>query len=452
MKKTNRPAPPPVRTATGKIIAPPPGSVPPPGLSADPRTYTLLRVNELGKDGVLHCTVLTMWAKPLDPTRAAGYRCMKLGTVEGPLSVRLVSRDGALQKAAGQVTVRATEAGFNVPSEARDAFEFKDGLYRSTRPLANVACVVVSLAGGEGKQFPIPILGSETVNLPFETSLQAAQAAEFVRAALATAARVADARKAQEICSEATAKLIDKQKNSDALARAKGGYQNADQVGKNIADELAQLKEQVSLSPDGPKLVSAIERNLLALNEFNRKLGEHIKKLEDVVRRENDPTVAARQVQGEALAARITLLLGRGDVDEAINAYDQLVTLDPENAEVKAQRDKLKAEWKPKNAAHAKARDYLLKTWPGIATIPDFRDSLPQIGSAVEECMKNGDRFTMRKLLSIFTGSIVKLKELTESLDQNSDSDRKLAADATRVGEAMAALETRIREFVEGKK
>ena len=72
VKKTNRPAPPPVRTATGKIIAPPPGSVPPPGLSADPRTYTLLRVNELGKDGVLHCTVLTMWAKPLDPTRAAG--------------------------------------------------------------------------------------------------------------------------------------------------------------------------------------------------------------------------------------------------------------------------------------------------------------------------------------------------------------------------------------------
>ena len=65
--------------------------------------------------------------------------------------------------------------------------------------------------------------------------------------------------------------------------------------------------------------------------------------------------------------------------------------------------------------------------------------------------MKNGDRFTMRKLLSVFTGSIVKLKELTDVLDQNSDADRKLAADANRVGEAMAALETRIREFVEGK-
>ena len=57
----------------------------------------------------------------------------------------------------------------------------------------------------------------------------------------------------------------------------------------------------------------------------------------------------------------------------------------------------------------------------------------------------------MRKLLTVFTGSIVKLKELTDLLDQNSETDRKLLAGANTVGEAMAALETRIREFVEGK-
>ena len=86
-----------------------------------------------------------------------------------------------------------------------------------------------------------------------------------------------------------------------------------------------------------------------------------------------------------------------------------------------------------------------------IATIPDFKESLPRIGAAVEECMKNGDRFTLRKLLSVFTGSIVRLKELTDVLDQNSETDRKLAADANRVGESMATLETRIREYLEGK-
>ena len=71
--KTNRPAPPPARTATGKIIAPPPGSVPPPGLSAAPRAFTLLRVTEVGKDGVLKCGVLTRWkvAMPADRARPA---------------------------------------------------------------------------------------------------------------------------------------------------------------------------------------------------------------------------------------------------------------------------------------------------------------------------------------------------------------------------------------------
>jgi tetratricopeptide (TPR) repeat protein len=455
VKKTNRPAPPPVRTATGKIIAPPSGSAPPPGLSAQPRSFTLLRVTEVGGDGVLKCAVLTRWktALPAKPG-TAGYRCLKLGTIEQPLVVRLVSSSGALQKSAGQVRVRATETGFKAPDEPRDYFEFKSGLYHSPRPFANVACVVVSLVGGEAQQYPVPILGTEPVNLQFETSLQAAQAAEFVRTALNARDRLDDALNAQSICFEATAKLIDKQKNEEALARAKGGYQAADTADKSITDDLTQLKEQVGLSPDGPKLVAAIERKLLAMREINGKLKQHIAKWEEVVRREKDPTIGARQVQAEALAERIKLLLGRGDVDEAINAYDQLVTLANEGdeaAKVREARDKLKADWKPKSPAHAKARDYLLKTWPGVATIPDFKDSLPQIGAAVDECMKAGDRYTLRKLLSIFTGSIVKLKELTEPLDQNADADRKLASQARDVGEAMAALEARIQKFVKGE-
>jgi tetratricopeptide (TPR) repeat protein len=451
--KTNRPAPPPARTATGKIIAPPPGSVPPPGLSAAPRAFTLLRVNEVGKEGILRCSVLTRWkeAMPQKVGNLAGYRCMKLGTVEEPLAVRLVSSSGVMQKTAGQVTVRGNEAGFNAPADPRDSFEFKDGLFRSTRPFANVACVVVALAGGEAQQYPVPILGGDPVSLQFETSLQAAESAAFIRAATAALQRAADARHAQVICSDATAKLIDKQKNAEALARAKGGHRAADAADKSIAEDLVRLKEQVALAPEGPRIVAAIEQNLRALRDFNQKLGDHIKKLEDVVRKENDPTVAARQVQIESTVERIKILLARGDVDEAINAYDQLITLDPDNADAKNQRDKLKADYKARSPEHARARDYLLKNWPAIATIPDYVESLPRIGAAVEECMKNGDRFTLRKLLTVFTGSIVKLKELTDLLDQNSDTDRKLAADANRVGETMAALETRIREYLEGK-
>jgi tetratricopeptide (TPR) repeat protein len=452
--KTNRPAPEPVRTATGKLVAPPAGSVPPPGLAANPRQFTLLRVKRVARDGELRCESLTAWttAMPTTASNLAGYRCMKLGTVEAPLSVRLVGSDTGKQPSVEQVKVRATEAGFDAPPGARDAFTFKDGLYRSARPLANVACVVVSLEGVEGKQFPVPILGPEPVNLPFETNRQAAERAAFVRDAVATASRVADAREAQTICFEATAKLIDKQKNAEALARAKGGLQAADTAEKGITDDVARLKERASLSPDGPKLVAAIEQNLVAMRKFNGDLREHVKTLEKVVARENDPSIAAREVQAQAINARIAVLLARGDADEAISAYDQLVTLDADDADAKAKRDKLKELWKAKSPAHEKARDYLLKTWPAVATIPDLKDSLPQIGAAVDECLRNKDHYTLRKLLTIFTGSIVKLKELNDQLDPNADADRKLAADAKAVGEAMAALENKIREFVEGKK
>jgi len=449
--KTERPAPPPIRTATGKIIAAPPGSVPPPGLSANSRAFTLLRVTEVGKDGTLKCGVLTLYQNPFPQAKGlAGYRCMKLGTVEGPLTVRLVTSNPADQKSTGQASVKATEAGFGVPTEGRDLFIYKDGLFRSARPMKHVACVTVS-HGGRSVPFPIPVLGSDPVNLPFEINPELERKAENLRNLVAAAARVTDARNAQTICFQATATLIEKKKNADALARAKGGFQAADAADKSLTDDLARLKESPDNSPEANALVRSIERQLTALRSFNVQLDTHVKTLEKVVARENDPTIAAKEVQAEALITRLTLLLGRGEVEEAINAYDQLVTLLPDNADVKAKRDRLKAEWAPKSDAHAKAREYLLRKWPGVATIADYRDSLAELGRAVEECKKNGDRYTLRKLLTIFTTAGVKLNDLVTPLDPNADGDRKLADDAKAVIASLATLEVSITEFVDAK-
>ncbi len=447
--KTNRPAPPVARTSTGRIIAAPAGSVPPPGLTAKPRAFTLLRVIEVGSNGTLRCGVLTRYqnAVPVIPT-VVGYRCLKLGTIEAPVTVRLETSDPAYQRSVGLVTVRASEHGFATAAEARDLFTFKDGLFRSARPISNVACVTVSLGPTQTKLFPVPVLGPEPVSLPFEINPRLEEEAANMRAVLAAAARVADARNAQTICFEATAELIKKEKNNDALQRARGGFQAAEAAGRSIADDLTRIREQPEKHPDAARLLASIDGQLLALKQFNVQLAEHVKTLEEVVRRENDPTIAAREVQAESIVTRIALLLGRGDVDEAINAYDQLVTLLPDNAEVKARREKLKADWATKGPEHAKARDYMLMTWPAVASIPDFRDSLPQITAAVDECMKQGDRYALRKLLTVFTAAGVKLNNLVTPLDPNAEADRKLAADANTVGETLAALEAKITEFV----
>jgi tetratricopeptide (TPR) repeat protein len=375
---------------------------------------------------------------------------MKLGTVEGPLTVRLVTSRPEDQKSVGLATVRATEKGFKA-SDPAELLIPKDGLFRSARPLAHVACVTVSLGQTRAVQFPVPVLGPDPVSLPFEINPRLEEEAALTRLVLAAAARVTDARNAQTICFDATAKLIEKQKNADALARARGGFQAADAADKSITDDLARIKESSATTAEAQRLIASIENQLISLRAFNAKLDSTIKTLDAVVKRENDPTIAAKEVQAEALNARLAVLLGQGELDQAIATYNQLLALYPDNADLKARRDQLLAEKQPKSDAHGKARKYLLETWAALAAIPDFKDSLPQLTSAIDECVKVGDKFTLRKLLTVFTATGAKLNELTSSLDPNTEADRKLAADSRAVVEKLAEQEGKITRFVEGK-
>ena len=455
VRKTNRPAPAPVRTATGKIVAPPPGSVPPPGLTSSPRDFTLLKVTEVAADGSLRCAVLTRYQTAL-PTAGGvvGYRCMKLGTVRAPVAVRLMASDGTVYKTASTVSVRAGDTGFGNPAvpDQKDACKFHAGTaqFRSDRPLAGVACVTVSL-GSQSKLFAVPILSDDPITLPFDVDPAKEERAAFERSVLAAAADAADARLGQTVCFEAVARLIDKQKNGDALARAKGGRNAAEEANQRLSDEVARLREQAKTVPGAggaEALLAKIDQNLTALRAYNAQLKGHIEKIEEVVKRENDPAAAAKDVQAQALNARITLLLSGGEVDQALAAYDQLIALVPESAEAKARRAALAAEWKVKDDAHQQARDYLLRTWPAVATIQDFKDSLPLVRAAVDVCKKNGDKWAMRKLLIAFSTAGVKLNELVTTLDPASEADRKLVADANTVGKFLPALEAELRGFV----
>ena len=451
VRKTNRPAPAPIRTATGKIIAAP-TSAEPPGLTSTPRPFTLLKVTDIGPDGV-RCAVLFA-----DPAKAMplaggviGYRCMKLGTVKAPVAVRLVGSDGAVERTASRVSVRANDVSFPNPSapDPKDtcSFHAPTAQFRTGRDLSNVACVTVTL-GSTSKLFAVPVMNEDPITLPFEVDPVKAEKADYERAVLVAASAAADARLAQTVCFEAVARLIDKQKNSDALARAKGGYDAANAAYQGLNDELARLREQLDKSQGAAPLLDKIKLHLDALQQHNAKLKEHIAKIEEVVKRENDPTIAAAAVAAERINARIAVLLSDGDVDQALAAYDQLLALVPGDAAQKAERDKIANEWKVKDDAHQKARDYLLKTWPAVATIPDFRDSLPQVRSAVDVCKKHADKWTARKLLSAFSTAGVKLNELVAALDPANEADKKLLADATAAGKTLAAIEQELRGFI----
>lgn len=458
VRKTNRPAPAPIRTATGKIVAAP-ATGEPPGYTSTPRPFALLRVTEVGADG-LQCAVLFA-----DPAKAmpltggvVGYRCMKLGTVKAPVAVRLVGSDGAVERTASVVSVRVSDAGFPSP-EAADpkdicSFDRPTAQFRSGRALANVACVTVK-RGATAKLFAVPVMSDDPITLPFDVNPEKADQAEYERSVIAAVNAAADARMAQKVCFDALAVLIEKQKNAEALARAKGGRDAAEAAYQGLTDELARLREQLNKSPTAEPLLNKVKANLDQLKQYNDQLKTYIAKLEAVVKRENDPMAVAREVQAEAINTRITVLLSGGDVDQALAAYDQLIALLPGDADVKARREKLAAEWKVKDEAHQKARDYLTKTWPAVATIQDFKDSAVRqndkdgpLKLAVEVCKKNGDKWTLRKLLIAFNAAGVKLNELAAGLDPTSEADKRLQADANSAGKALAALEQEVRAFV----
>jgi hypothetical protein len=448
VKKTNRPAPPPQRTATGKIIESQ-GPKPPAAFTAAPRDFTLLRVTDPPKDGAVRCRVLTRWQNAFPPPSAsiAGYRCMKLATVEAPLALKLVGTDGRSPERTSNVSVRATDADFSAKADARDNLDLREGLFRSSHGLNGLACVTITV-GARTDRFPVPVMGTEAVTLRFDLDPKAEEKAAFELACFSAARRAADARLAQTACFEGVAQLIAARKNPEALARAKAGKEAADAADKGLSEEVVQLNDQLAKSPGAKQVLDSITGQLGRLRQGNEQLSGTIRELEAMLAKEKNPAIAAGQLQADALNARIGLLLSKGDVDEALNAYDQLVTLRPEDAGVKDRREKLRAEWKPKSDEHAKARDYLLKTWPALGTIPDYKDSLGTLRNAVDACKKAGDKHAFRKLQTHFNNFAGKLNDLIAPLDGNSDSDRKTLEDAKQVREVVGKLEQEVADFL----
>jgi hypothetical protein len=288
------------------------------------------------------------------------------------------------------------------------------------------------------------VLSTEPITLRFELSPEAEARAVFERSAIALSSRVSDARIAQSAAFDGIAALIKAQKNSDALARSHAAFQAADATDKLLSEELEQLKPQGTNVPGAAALFTNVERQLASLRTYNTELAATIKKLDSVVDKEKDPTKLAGEARAESLNARVNLLLAGGEVEEALATLDQLATLLPNDAGVKARREKLAAEWKPKDDAHAKEREYMLKTWPAVSTIQDLKDSLPRLRTAIDACKKAGDKHAFRRLLGILGGFPAKLTDLVKDLDPNAESVRKTLDDAKIVRDLVAKLEQEV--------
>ncbi|MGL6096128.1 MAG: hypothetical protein ACRC7O_10075 [Fimbriiglobus sp.] len=428
----------------------PPTPDAPPPRAGQPRGFTLLRVTEpLTPDGTAKCQLLSMYANPLPNVRGvAGFRGLKLATVEAPVAVRLVKPGGdAAAAVTGLTRVRASDIAFPATADPRDALELRDGIFRSPRPMRNVACVVVGVGRAKEIRFPVPVLGeSAPVLLPFEASEAEATRAAFEKSCEDVRVRAAEVRTAQVALFDALGKMIEKGENPAALARVEAGLKGLESADQEISAAVAALRaDAAAKGPIPDALLKATEKQLEIVRTGVPALRERRDDLTAAIEKSKDPVRFAKELRSKSLMADIKRHVADGEVPLALDRYDELIKETKSDDAVK-QRDKLAAEWEPKGPEHEKAREFVATEWRRASTAAEFTAALPPLREAFGELTKNDDMHGLRAFLASLEPAYTRLKELAELLDAGSAADRPVLQDIDRVAKALREMETRARE------
>jgi len=418
-----------------------------------PRLYTLLQVDGPIIDGACKCRVLTGLETAFPVARGiVGYRAIKLSTVDGPVQLRVLDQDGT-PPAAGQLLVaRASDSGFTLRADVRDALELRDGVFRSGRTLKNVACVIVGLGAGREWRFPVPVLGDGPVVVRVVLKAEDAVRAAYERECQDLRGRVAEARTANAALIDALTALILKGRNQDALDRAKAGSASLTSADAELTAELEKLKKNPAANDPIPSaLLGASGDQLVAVRAAKGAVETRIGELTEALKKQADPARYEKEFRAKELVASIRTKVELGDVAEAFDLYDQLFELTQQD-DVKAQKKKLEDEWEPRGEAHKSARQFVAQTWRTTAGLAGFRDAVEPLKAALAEMTSLADRLGLRNFLSSLEPAYVKLKVILDDLDP---TDRAQVKEVQRLSQELKVIEDGVREElkkIEGKK
>jgi hypothetical protein len=402
--------------------------VKPVGQVATPIAYTLLKAVEDPAKGMCKCVILSRWASPFgrEARQAAGRRAMKLPTITGNVTLQLVDPKGKPHARGSRLTVTASDVDFTARPGERDGFEWRDGVWRSIRPFTNVACISVGVGQDRPQLFPAAIMNGDALTLKFDIDAAAEQRAEFVRECEALLFKALDLSSAQVANAKAMSQLIDAVKFKEALARAEAALVSLAAGEKMIAEELKQLKAQPAALDNAAKLVlEKADDRLIAVRDGIQQIGVTITTLKDAIGKSTSPETLAKEFRGKELASRITELIQRGDIPDAIAAYDQLIAHDPGNPAHKDAREKLQAEWAPKDDAHRAARD-CIRVLGAAKTLEEIKGAMESVRLALPVLKTKKDRLGLRKLANTFEPALHAFLELQNAHEKTPESPGKV--------------------------
>lgn len=414
-----------------------------------PYSYTLLKVEEKPDDaGAAKCAVLSRFKDPWmrdslarDARRRIGLRAMKLATIEAKVKLRLVGQDGAPHVKGSLIQVTGTDLDFNAQPGPEDILKYESGTYRSGRVFNNVACIQVGLEGGRIELFPVPVLTEDPVLLRFEVKAEDEERAAFANECNGYRTKVADLVLSQRALFEKVNKFLDISKNRDALTTASSGQAAVIEAHRVLTDELKQLRERPRAGEETiKKILDAGEKQLAAVEKGIESLNKTMGLLDEVAKKSDDPSKLEAEFRAKELAERIKEFRARGDIPEALEALEKLINLVPGNQAVKDEREKLQAEWTPKDDEHRKARD-AMKKWAASKTYDEFRENAFPTKKAVEIFVRKSDKLGLRKLLNSFEPTYSALGKMVADTDGTTEEGAKTLAEMEKLKELIRVIE-----------
>ena len=398
----------------------------------EPVRETLLQVVEPpNADGVATCRLFAR--RPDEPAAQLasvpgldGYRCLKLGTADGPLRLRLVNERGLPH---ANLQVKAGHGSFESASSAPDVAKStdRDGFLDSRdKKFPHAAFVLVSHGESLVARLPVPIVQDQVAVYTVVLDPNISQLGNL------TALRDRFHRRLDG----SLLLQVDLNKSLGALLAEKRFQEALDEAGKNRERLQSDLKEadaeyrQLEAQVTKANLPGNAGKNLLDDDGRREQLKGYAASLDDFVGRWKkviEQDAAARE--RDALVERARLLADtEARYDEAIKLYEEAVAK-YKTPNLEATLNQLKEAWKLKNdQGHADARRYIYEKWPKLDAAEKLRDNLDVARQHLEECKKVGDRLTPRMLLRAGT------------------------AHAQLVGQQMAALEGRLDRQAEREK
>jgi tetratricopeptide (TPR) repeat protein len=390
-------------------------------LRAYRREWTLLQVAEEPKDGVCKCQLFNRWDNPLpsDP-RVLGYRCLKLGTTQAPLRLRIVS-DDPLKTPWKGLRVEISAQGFQGNMSERTATN-GDGLIKSEQAYQNVAFVRLFTGANVLARVPVEILDERVIAVPVSIQPDAERKGELSMRLARWLRRIGES---LEVAATLVRELnaVVGQSTEAALARARTALKTLQTDLAVIREEREKLrKEGEEIAKGTPLDFAEGDQRLKILEARQKELADYITNLEKIVVEEKDP----KRQKWKELIQKARLLEGQAEYDQAIQIYDQVIAEAGPDPNLQPHVDELKAAWMPKDDKHDRARRFIYQEWSKLERAIDMKAKLGEAREAFETFKGAGDFLSPRMLLKVNVALSARLDKEVETLrPEDSVDDEK---------------------------